>query len=112
MPFDPELIWQHSQLDFSTTAGFLHENCLHFLEDAAIGDAALESEYFSDAGTFLYSTICIEDPVSHCAFTAKFSLDFLACVTPAVMCPTNPWLRRLHEQPRLCVRPERDVLGR
>ena len=50
MPFSPEIVWQQSQLDFNTTAGFLHENCLHFLEDAAIEDAALESEYFSDSG--------------------------------------------------------------
>ena len=50
MPFDPEVIWQQSQLDFNTTAGFLHENCLHFLEDAAIEDAALEAELFSDSG--------------------------------------------------------------
>ncbi|CAL5226917.1 g9794 [Coccomyxa viridis] len=49
MPFDPEVIWQQSQLDFNTTAGFLHENCLHFLEDAAIEDAALEAEFFSDS---------------------------------------------------------------
>lgn len=50
MPLDPEAVWQQSQLDFNTTAGFLHENCLHFLEDAAIEDAALETEAFSDAG--------------------------------------------------------------
>ena len=28
----------------------LHENCLHFLEDAAIEDAALETDFFSDSG--------------------------------------------------------------
>ena len=50
MPFDPEIIWQQSQLDFNTTAGFLHENCMHFLEDGAIEDAALETEFFSDSG--------------------------------------------------------------
>ena len=50
MPFDPEVVWQQSQLDFNTTAGFLHENCLHFLEDVAIEDAALETDIFSDSG--------------------------------------------------------------
>ncbi|CAK0786199.1 hypothetical protein CVIRNUC_009412 [Coccomyxa viridis] len=49
LPFDPEAVWQQSDLDLGTTAGFLHENCLHFLEDSAIQDAALESEFFSDA---------------------------------------------------------------
>ncbi len=53
MPFDPEVVWQQSQLDFNTTAGFLHENCLHFLEDAAIEDAALEADFFSDSGVCL-----------------------------------------------------------
>ena len=53
LPFDPEAVWQQSDLDLSTTAGFLHENCLHFLEDSAIQDAALESEFFSDAGAVL-----------------------------------------------------------
>lgn len=50
MPFDPEIIWQQSGLDLGTTAGFLHENCVHFLEDGAIEDAASESEFFSDTG--------------------------------------------------------------
>ncbi len=53
LPFDPEAVWQQSDLDLGTTAGFLHENCLHFLEDSAIQDAALESEFFSDAGAVL-----------------------------------------------------------
>ena len=61
MPFDPEVVWQQSQLDFNTTAGFLHENCLHFLEDAAIEDAALEAEFFSDSG--LYQLLCPARPL-------------------------------------------------
>ena len=67
MPFDPEVVWQQSDLDLSTTAGFLHENCLHFLEDTAIQDAALESEFFSDAG--------VAGTMSPC-----YHLSFLPCV--------------------------------
>ena len=62
MPFDPEVVWQQSDLDLSTTAGFLHENCLHFLEDTAIQDAALESEFFSDAGAVLLPALGLQGP--------------------------------------------------
>ena len=67
MPFDPEKVWQQSDLDLSTTAGFLHENCLHFLEDSAIIDAALESEFFSDAGTVLpQAQEFVAESILHC----------------------------------------------
>ena len=62
LPFNPEVVWQQSDLDLSTTAGFLHENCLHFLEDSAIQDAALESEFFSDAGAVSLPALGLQGP--------------------------------------------------
>ena len=62
LPFEPEMVWQQSDLDLSTTAGFLHENCLHFLEDSAIQAAALESEFFSDAGAVLLPAQGLQGP--------------------------------------------------
>ena len=50
--FSPEGVWERSGLDVGTTAGFLHENALHFLDDEAMEDAALVASYFSDVGEF------------------------------------------------------------
>ncbi len=43
-------MWEQSGLDVGTTAGFLHENVLHFLDGEALEDAALLAHYFSDVG--------------------------------------------------------------
>ncbi|BDA49102.1 Cell cycle checkpoint protein RAD17 [Coccomyxa sp. Obi] len=48
LSFDPEGVWEQSGLDVGTTAGFLHENVLHFLDGEALEDAALLADYFSD----------------------------------------------------------------
>ena len=75
LPFDPEVVWQQSDLDLNTTAGFLHENCLHFLEDSAIQDAALESEFFSDAGAVLLPALALQGPCR----LANIALSCHAC---------------------------------
>jgi hypothetical protein len=50
LTFSPEVVWEQSGLDVGTTAGFLHENALHFMDNEAIEDAALVASYFSDVG--------------------------------------------------------------